>query len=493
MFLALISGILYAAPFLWPELFFLGWAAFVPLLIAGQNYGWKRALLLGWLMGTTAHLAGYPWLPHLLKNFGGLAPFLAFAGYILFSLYHGLAFGLLTSLCSWFKQHRNLNIGWSLPLALTTIEFIYPSIFPSFAANTQYYFLPFIQTADLGGVWGPSFVIGLINGALYESVNHRHNKKNALPRLLLIITALTCALCIGYGLWRMPAVKHKEKLAPKITIGVIQANIGAQQAHVDPLLAQARYRDMTTTLWKNRSPIHLVVWPESAYNDIVGPNTKLKNLTGAVKTYVLLGALRAQKKNGQRSALRNSLILLDPQSAVAGIYDKIKLLIFGEFIPFGDALPWLYELFPYTARFDKGRSLLPLEMPPWRLAPAICYEDILPSFVRRLMNAKNQPHVIINATNDSWYGRSFEQKQHLMLACFRAIEHRRWLVRSTSTGYSAFIDATGKITQKTGLFTQESLLSEVPMLEGTTLYQTLGPWPAYASILALIILFLKKW
>jgi apolipoprotein N-acyltransferase len=137
----------------------------------------------------------------------------------------------------------------------------------------------------------------------------------------------------------------------------------------------------------------------------------------------------------------------------------------------------------------------PMELPnpnggePFRLSTIICYEDIAPATGRRL-HAMGAPDVILNLTNDAWFGKSSEPYLHMALSTFRAIEQRTWLVRSTNTGVSCFIDANGRIVKQTSLEDAETLLHDVPMLRATTtLYMQFGEWLRWVLVSCLVVVW----
>jgi apolipoprotein N-acyltransferase len=192
----------------------------------------------------------------------------------------------------------------------------------------------------------------------------------------------------------------------------------------------------------------------------------------------LFGALLQISENGA-SRSHVSALLADGGGRILGTYDKMVLVPFGEYLPFGETFPGLYALAPFTGRFHPGESREPLPLGKYLLSVNICYEDIFPGQVRSLMRSGTErrlPDVLFNLTNDSWYGKSTEPMEHLALASFRSIEHRRTLVRSTNTGISAFVDPVGRIVTKSGVWTREALVERVPMMQGSTLYALLGDW-----------------
>jgi apolipoprotein N-acyltransferase len=166
------------------------------------------------------------------------------------------------------------------------------------------------------------------------------------------------------------------------------------------------------------------------------------------------------------------------------------LVPFGEYIPFGEIFPSLYSLVPTSGRFQPGKNLEPLPLGKHLLSVNICYEDIFPGQVRSLMRSEHErriPDVLINLTNDSWYGKSTEPMEHLALASFRSIEHRRALVRSTNTGISAFVDPVGRIVTRSGIWTRETLVDRVPMMQGRTVYALFGDWIGWICALLSLV------
>ena len=203
---------------------------------------------------------------------------------------------------------------------------------------------------------------------------------------------------------------------------------------------------------------------------------------------VLLGALTYEPDPANpagRPRLYNTALLIDGQGRVLGRYDKNYLLVFGEYIPFGDVFPVLYDWLPEAGHFEAGETVETFPFAGAQLGVMICYEDIMPGFTSRL--ADKNPNVIINVTNDAWFGKTPEPWLHLQLAMFRAVENRMWLIRSTNTGVSAFVDAVGRLRHATRLEDAETAVLEVPMLSISSPYRKLGDVLPAASLLALVL------
>jgi apolipoprotein N-acyltransferase len=192
----------------------------------------------------------------------------------------------------------------------------------------------------------------------------------------------------------------------------------------------------------------------------------------------------------------NSALSTDARGEVDGRYDKEFLLAFGEYLPFGDTFPALYEASPNSGRFSPGTELTPLYIDlngtKHAVATLICYEDILPSFTNRAVAATGA-ELLVNMTNDAWFGDTSEPWEHLALAKLRAIEHRRFLVRSTNSGVSAVVDPVGRVIAQTGTFREEATSAVVRWMKSSTVYEKVGDIPWYLLSLALVLgAFIRK-
>ncbi len=190
--------------------------------------------------------------------------------------------------------------------------------------------------------------------------------------------------------------------------------------------------------------------------------------------------------------LFNTAHLIEKDGRVLGTYHKNYLLMFGEYIPYADKFPWVYEVLPEAGNLTRGTEIKTLSFRGYELGPIICYEDILPRYVRDL--SKLRPHVLLNVTNDAWFGKTAEPMLHLALAMMRTVEHRKWLIRSTNTGVSAFVDPNGRMVQNTSIYEPEILRQSVAMMPQTrTIYSYIGDLLGWISVAwILFIAFLKR-
>jgi apolipoprotein N-acyltransferase len=266
---------------------------------------------------------------------------------------------------------------------------------------------------------------------------------------------------------------------------MVQTNMGIFDKRQDPMEGVRRHISMSLELEDEVDP-DLLVWPESAYSffDPEELGNVKRHVTGALSTPLIFGGLARRKVDGDERHY-NTAYLVDSDGEILGSYDKTYLLAFGEYLPFGDVFPILYDWSPNSGRFTKGSHVRPLEWGDYRISALICYEDIVPRFVRSAVS-EGDPHLLVNVTNDAWFGDTSEPWQHLALAKMRAVEHHRYLVRSTNSGVSAVIDPLGRTVVQSGVMTRESLHATVHMMTGTSVYQMLGDWPGWLAFLGVI-------
>jgi apolipoprotein N-acyltransferase len=488
--LAVLSGVLYVVAFPGLDQFYLAFFAFVPVLWAARDASPRRAFLLGLVMGVVSHFIAFYWISHLLTAFAGAPWIVALLGCVGFCFLQGASYGVGVALARWLQIQTGWSWALSLPVGLVVMDFLYPEIFPSYVANTMAGAIWMMQTADLFGVLGVTALVGAINGAIADVVLARRSGRALPMRNTALVGGLAIAAVI-YGAVRTAQVDAVAAKADRLRVGLVQSNVGGLERLEDIPASVRTHQKLTRALMDQH--VDLVVWPEGAYGDVIYPDTDVRRqVLGGLTQPLLFGAIRTEvDPKTHRRLPYNSAFVADASGRVQGYYDKIGLLVFGEYIPLGDTFPKLYEWIENASHWGRGQTTKPLVLEGWRLGTYICYEDILPRLVNRIMEPSDglRPNLMMNITNDSWYGPYKEQEEHLALASFRTIEHRRALVRSTNTGISALIDPVGRITARTAKFVETTLVGEVPKMEGTTVYELLGDVVGYAAIALLAVGF----
>jgi apolipoprotein N-acyltransferase len=246
-------------------LFPLTWIALVPVLVAIRGQPPTRALGYGLVFGTVANLGGYYWVAHMLTEFGGLPWPLAWLGLLLLCAYQGGAFALLL----WGVRRAEDTLGlaplWTLAVVYPAIEFAYPVLFPYSIGASQYRFAALTQIVEVTGLLGLTALIGLVNGAVYELVDARLGRRRPAGRRL-IVTVVLFAVVLAYGLARMPDLERATAAARRITVALVQTNLGARDKDADPALFIARHQAMSRAALAAHPDLDLLVCPETDYS-----------------------------------------------------------------------------------------------------------------------------------------------------------------------------------------------------------------------------------
>jgi apolipoprotein N-acyltransferase len=477
--LAFLCGLLYFVAFPGIDVWPLSFVALIPLIVALRGQTPRRALGLGWMAGFTMTMFGFYWLLDMLKIFSGFPTPLC----ILFmAILCGYQAGRI-ALCGWLYGRAEQR-GWPAPivfgLAFVASELVFPLLFPWYYGATVHNAPVLMQVADLGGPYLVAIELIAANLALAEIVLCRREKR-PYDRRVGVAGAAIVALGLVYGAARTASVDARARDATPIRIGIIQGN--------QPLLQKtdAIRVHLRRSQELKAKGAELVIWSEGAsgtsYPESPNEEKVRDRLTQRLGVPSVVGTLLVRPAK-PKATYFNTALLTDEKGAVLGRYDKQYLLAFGEYLPFGDTFPVLYSWSPHSSRFSSGTSLEPLPFGEHKISALICYEDILPGFVNKMV-AHADPDLLVNLTNDSWFGDSTEPWIHFALAKLRAVEHRRYLVRSTNSGVSGIIDPVGRTILHGETYKEEALLGEARWMRGTTVYGVIGDVPWYLAALAI--------
>jgi len=474
-------------------LHWLQWVALAPLLRALDGLTPRRAFLVGWAAGVGANAALFSWLAPAVRDYGDLPAALAWLAFAVYAPLTGLqygAVGLLDAMgrAAWPRARRVLFVG-----AFVAVELVWPQLFHWSLGSPQALNPVVVQLADLGGPVVLSLVVVAANGAVDALLDALRAGARAARVEAALLAAVVAAAC-GYGAWRLDDFRTRLAAAPTVRVAVVQPlaiATGPQPsapAAVEAALA-ARLREV--------GDVDLVVLPESAAPEpayAVEPGgdallerellalarrtraarVRLARLAGAP---LLLGAtwrrVRA-RPDGEPEVLerRNALLLLGPDGASLGRYDKHALLAFGERLPGESLAPWLRDVLPSAGDFTAGPGPRPLAAPraggaELRVGPLICYEAVPSVLTADLCRADPPPDLLVNATNDVWFTAQGAHLHH-MIVVPRAVESRRTLVRATTTGVSSVVRPDGVEVARLGRGEAGVLVVDAPLLRGAT-------------------------
>jgi apolipoprotein N-acyltransferase len=213
-----------------------------------------------------------------------------------------------------------------------------------------------------------------------------------------------------------------------------------------------------------------------------------KGIQNAGTSFLIGSPSFIQSENGIK--YYNSAYLINPDGKIQGKYDKVHLVPFGEYVPFKKWLPFLGKMVEEVGDFWPGEKGSTIKWGNYKLGVQICFEIIFPGLSRAVVN--NNAALLVNLTNDAWYGNSCAPYQHFSMTVFRAIENRKALVRSANTGISGFIDPVGRIIAETALFSDAVLTRSVPIIFMTTFYTRFGDLFAIACLVSVLFIVLRQ-
>jgi len=471
---AFASGLTLALAFPRPAQAWLAWIALVPLFLVME----RRPFRSGFAAGVGFFGLVLYWVNIVMTTYGKLNPFFSVVAYLLLIFYLALYFGTVTWAACRLRDKLSLPPVLTLPILWAALELLRAYLVTGFPwaslGYSQQNVLSMIQSADLFGVYGLSLLLVACNAALAGIIlTSRPGAREWGPWAAAALVGLLVLANWGYGLFRLKGEPVAREAS--LDVALIQGNIdqalkwqpGMREATVD--------KYVSLSLEANRQrPADLIVWPEAAtpfYLQDEGPLAReVIDLPRRVDAYLLTGSPAYETVNLQRKSL-NSAFLLSERGKVLGRSDKVHLVPFGEYVPMAPLLPFVDKLVEGIGDFTPG-SIVPLPMNGHQLGVLVCYEVIFPELAREWVREGSD--LLVNITNDAWFGRSSAPFQHLSMARFRAIENRVWMVRAANTGITAIIDPTGRIVAQTPIFETGFLNGTVGLGARTTLYTRLG-------------------
>lgn len=430
----------------------------------------KQSLWAGWVTQFTLTLIGFHWIAYTAHAFGQLPWVVSILALLLFCafmhLYIPAAVGLGTYLKNRFSLGKIPTL-FIIALSHSLLERVWPAIFQW---NLGYVFLwakiPIYHLADIVGFEGLSTLVLLLNAWVASIwILQATSTKKALTSVAALVLTFSGLVWVG-----LQHGQNWNTFDREVRATVVQANIGnsekiyAEKGKGYQEFILRKFLDLTIEASQKFPKTDLFIWPETAFPDYLDQHllgrkqTDLFALAMApLNKPVMTGAYSRDQSTGESKKEQltyNALFLVDGNAiSLDKPYRKTELLAFGEYLPLSEQFPFLLKLLPFVANFGRGHGP---EVLKWNYnnetihwGGQICYEGLYPEFTREL--AREGSDILVNVTNDSWFGMPFEPNQHLYMTFARAIEVRRPLVRSTNTGISTAILANGDVLQKSPL------------------------------------------
>lgn len=525
LLLGLLGGVLLWAALPPANLSLLVWIAPVPWLWLVQRPRWtgRRPYLALWIAGSVHWLAVLQGirLPYWALYFGWAA----------LSLYLAVYLPLFVVLTRVAVHRWRWPLWIAAPIVWTGLELARGHLLTGFSGallgHALVAWLPLIQIADLGGAYAVSFLVMLVASALVAAITITRGPRQAWTSLAAASIALTAVIVYGYA--RMHPVVSASTTAKPVHVAMLQGTYDTifeynPRRNLDMF---EQYLELAQQASRQHPELQLLLWPESTFTEnnpywIADGELPVprRHADLSPTEYRRLAAERAasfrekaeyvahsvNQRSGaplwqmvgvetvdlrQDPALRyNSALLLTPEGQPAGRYDKIHLVMFGEYLPLGRWMPWIYEWSPITTGTTVGSGPRAFELGGLRFAPSVCFESFVPHFVRwQLVTLERQgtpADVLVNLTHDGWFWGSSILDLHRTCAIFRAVEHRKPMLTAANPGLTAWIDGDGRVRQALPRHQADYLVAEVQRDPRGSVYRRFGDLPA-ALCLALTL------
>jgi len=493
--LAIASGILIALSFPNAGISFLAWFALIPLLIALEGASLRTAFRIGFTCGLSAYTIVLYWINIVITHYGHLPWAVSVPLYLMLTAWLAFFYGLATLVARYGEQIGH-KTAFTLPVAWVAGDFIRSFLLTGFPwamlGHSQYRILPLIQIADVTGVYGITLLIVLANVVFYRVLRANSGVGVPYPAKSAIVLIIGLIATLFYGFNCLNGLEAQS--AKPLKVALIQGNI-PQDVKWSPA-----FRDKTMAIYEQltkeaaKGGANLVVWPESAvpffFQDQPEEAEKIRTLARQLNTYLLLGSPAHELRNSNPTFL-NSAFVIAPSGDTIARGDKIHLVPFGEYVPLGRFLPFINKIVVGIGDFSSGEHATPLPIDRTQAGLLVCYEAIFPELARDYV--RNGARILVNITNDAWFGNSSAPYQHLSIAAFRAVETRTPLIRAANTGITAIIDQNGHIRTMTALFVEAFKTGEVSPGTADSLYLKIGDTPAWFCVALMAGIVLTTW
>jgi apolipoprotein N-acyltransferase len=503
---ASLSGVLLFLAFPDYELWWLGWVALVPLLVALNGRSTKHAFLLSCLCGVVFFTGVFGWIFEIPKfgfvHYATISPYTA----LYFALF-GLSFSLILN---------RLGVAWACaaaPFIWTSLEYIrsnasFLSLPWALLAHSQYQNPIVIQIASVTGAYGVSFLIVLVNAAialLFSSVAHPLvSGKAPVSRMARTLFTGFTACLVGTTLVYGHLAISKPISGKEVKATVIQGNI-SRTMKANPMryaeFIMGKYIRLTREAPTDEA--ELVLWPEAATPGFVLKHLTLRkqmiSLVREVRRYFLIGSSEYPKfikdREFKRGEAGNTALFFSPGGKVLGQYLKIHLVPFGEYVPLEGVVSWpSFIVLEDKRNFEvPGTQYTLFRMDGARFGVVICWEIVFPRLFSEFV--KRGANFMVNLTNEGWFGETAAPYQMLSMSVFRSVENRIATVRAANTGISCFIDPLGRVTARVEnngkeIFVEGYLTRAIPLSQEQTFYTQHGDTFVYFAFLAAVGLVL---
>jgi apolipoprotein N-acyltransferase len=537
--LSLVSSGLQILVFPNANMYFLCWVAMAPLLYAllrgrggeGEMFDSEgrslrpftlwQGFLIAWLCGVIWYLGTCYWIYPVMNGYGKLAGPVAgliTAGYcIIMGMHHG-AFGLLVVMMA-----RRSTVGNRRPLLLAPVFWAAIELFRDRVTGVpwnplggaQVDNIPFARIAQTTGVYGLSFAVMLVNCAFVAALMlYGKRRKN------LLISAVAATIALQIGVLAKPAAftpTHQAVLVQQnvplldqpewtpryfdqtinalvqVSVETAKQKRTAEGRSSDGRSADNRSSDSRSSDSRSSDSPGLIIWPESpAPFFIADPRLQqwLVAMAQDTNSYLVIGSVGETQGAGQHQLL-NSALVMDPHGNTVGRYDKIHLVPYGEYVPMQNLFSFASKLTREVGDFGRGTERKVFDLNGTHVGVFICYESVFPDEVREF--TANGAQVLVNISDDLWYGETGAPAQHLQMSRMRAVENHRWVLLATNNGTTASIDPFGRVVKQAPRNVRTALAAPYAAQNESTFYSRNGDVFAWLCVVISLLAVFVRW
>ncbi len=484
-----ITALLFSvsfAPF-HPFLRFFIFLAFIPFLWAVLHCK-KRVFLTGFIFGFLSNAGVFWWISTLIVE--DVSRILIASGVVILILYLSFYWGLVALLISKVKKISPTIAIFSFPFFWISFEFFRSLTsqlgFPWCSVGYSLSNIPsMIQIASITGISGLGFSILIFNSLIYWSITRKHRK-----RMILGLCFFICLFILQAASGNL--IISTAKKGETVRVSLVQANILPEVKRgneVDERLSILRSLTLDSAIRGS----DLIVWSETSipcyYRESSGCIKRIKNLVKEIGIPLVAGAPEyVGERKAKKRFIYNSAFLISDAGKTIGRYRKIYLVPFGEHLPFDNTFPVLRKIHFGQGDFSPGREFTVLSQGRFKFSVLICFESIFPRLVRKFV--RNGAELLVNITEDSWFGKTSGPYQHAEMAIMRAVENRVSVARCGNTGISMLVDPYGRVLKTSKIFERIIIEGEIPLRRGTSFYTRFGDLFAWVIVAISILLFI---
>jgi apolipoprotein N-acyltransferase len=478
------------------------WIALTPLIVAvavterTTTRAFGRQFAVGLLTGVVYFGGTLYWVVGVMTTYGGLGPWLAVPVGALMAAYLAIYPAIFAVILGRGIRRFGMAGVWLAPFFWVATEWVRGTIGGGFPwvllGASQATVLPVVQLASVTGVYGLSALVALVGtAAAAVSLRRRTAEYSGAAAVLLVL--VTAA---GWGAWRAGHGRLVTEGRP-VRVGLIQGDV-EQLLKWDPAYRTAildRYVDLSRRAIGAGADI--VIWPESSTPFYFDANSELaepvRALAAQSHTPFIIGSDESEPgAPGQPNRLYNTAVLVGTNGRSEAVYRKMRLVPFGEYVPFKHLLFFVGPLVQAVSDFSPGTVPVVFDAGGRRLSVAICYESVYPGIARAFVQRGSE--LLATITNDAWFGRSSAVYQHFDQGAIRAVEEGRYAVRAANTGISGAHDPYGRVVARTPLFEPVAITVDVRLLDDRTVYSEVGDLTAWLSLMVTgLVLIRLRW